>query len=103
MPGVARVTSVVNLPGIETPAAAGRFWRAVQRPASSRQLPAGAGLPGLLQGLLGAQQREAALRLRAFTTAPGTALFLVVPKDAPTSVEAQDLAGASPTRRLRKA
>ena len=92
MPGVARVTSVVNLPGIETPEAAARFWRAVQRPAGSGQLPAGAGLPGLLQGLLGAQQRDAALRLRSFTTAPGTALFQVVPKDAPTSVEAQDLA-----------
>ena len=35
MPGVARVTSVVNLPGVETPAAAARFWRAVQRPAGS--------------------------------------------------------------------
>jgi len=92
MPGVERVTSVVNLPGIEAPAAAGRFWRAVQRPAGSGQPSAGAGLPGLLQGLLGAQQREAALRLRALTTAPGAALFLVVPKDAPSSVEAQDLA-----------
>ena len=92
MPGVARVTSVVNLPGIESPEEAARFWRAVQRPAGSGQLLAGAGLPGLLQGLLGAQQRDAALRLRSFTTAPGTALFQVVPKDAPTSVEAQDLA-----------
>ena len=92
MPGVARVTSIVNLPGIETPAAAGRFWRAVQGPAGTGQPSAGAGLPGLLQGLLGAQQREAALRLRALTTAPGTALFLVVPKDVPSSVGAQDLA-----------
>ncbi|MBE3032865.1 MAG: MMPL family transporter, partial [Actinobacteria bacterium] len=91
MPGVARVTSVVNLPGIETPAAAARFWRAVQRPAGSGQRSA-AGLPGLLQGLLGAQQREAALRLRTVTTAPGTALYQVVPKDDPSSAEAQDLA-----------
>ena len=73
MPGVARVTSVVNLPGVGPP-------------------PTNAGLPGLLQGMLGAQQRQAALRLSALTTAPGTALFQVVPKDAPTSVEAQDLA-----------
>jgi uncharacterized membrane protein YdfJ with MMPL/SSD domain len=86
------VTSVVNLPGVETPAAAARFWRAVQRPAGSGPPPASAGLPGLLQGMLGAQQRAAALRLSALTTAPGTALFLVVPEDAPTSVEAQDLA-----------
>ncbi|MCX6372394.1 MAG: MMPL family transporter [Actinobacteria bacterium] len=92
MSGVARVTSIVNLPGVETPAAAGRLWRAVQRPVRTGQPSAGAGLPGLLQGLLGAQQREAALRLRALTTAPGTALFLVVPKDDPSSVGAQDLA-----------
>jgi RND superfamily putative drug exporter len=92
MPGVARVTSVVNLPGVETPPAAARFWRAVQQPAGSGPPPAVSGLPGLLQGLLGAQQREAALRLSSLTTAPGTALFQVVPKDAPTSVEAQDLA-----------
>jgi putative drug exporter of the RND superfamily len=92
LPGVARVTSVVNLPGLETPAAAARFWRAVQLPARTGQRLEGAGLPGLLQGLLGAQQREAALRLRSLTTAPGTALFQVVPKDAPTSAVAQDLA-----------
>jgi len=92
MPAVARVTSIVNLPGIETPEAAARFWRVVQRPAGSGPRPAVAGLPGLLQGLLGAQQRQAALGLRSLTTAPGTALFQVVPKDVPTSVEAQDLA-----------
>ncbi len=92
MPGVARVTSVATLPGIDTPEATARFWRAVQGPAGSGQQPAGVSLPGLLQGLLGAQQRTAALRLRSLTTAPGTALFQVVPKDVPSSVEAQDLA-----------
>jgi len=92
MPGVARVTSVVNLPGVESPAAAARFWRVVQRPASSGPPLTSAGLPGLLRGMLGVQQREAALRLRSLTTAPGTALFQVVPKAGPTSVEAQDLA-----------
>jgi len=92
LPGVERVTSIVNLPGVETPEAAARFWRGVQRPAGAGQQAAGAGLPGLLQGMLGAQQRQAALRLSSLTTAPGTALFQVVPKDAPTSVEAQDLA-----------
>jgi len=92
MPGVARVTSVVNLPGIETPEAAARFWRVVQRPIGSGPRPAVAGLSGLLQGLLGAQQRAAALRLRSLTTAPGTALFQVVPKDGPSSIRAQDLA-----------
>ena len=92
MPGVARVTGVATLPGLGTPAAAARFWRAVQRQAGFGRPSAGAGLPGLLQGLLGAQQREAALRLRSLTTAPGTALFQVVPKEDPSSVEAQDLA-----------
>jgi RND superfamily putative drug exporter len=42
--------------------------------------------------LLGAQERTAALRLKALTTAPGTALFEVVPKSPPSSVQAQDLA-----------
>ncbi|MCX6362590.1 MAG: MMPL family transporter, partial [Actinobacteria bacterium] len=92
LPGVARVSSVVNLPGIETPEAAARFWRAVQRPAGSGPPPNATSLSGLLQGLLGAQQREAALRLLSLTTAPGTALFQVVPKESPTSVEAQSLA-----------
>jgi RND superfamily putative drug exporter len=92
LPGVARVTSVVNLPGIESPLAATQFWRAVQRPAGSGRQAVVTGLPSLLQGLLGAQQREAALRLRSFTTAPGTALFQVVPKAGPSTVEAQDLA-----------
>jgi putative drug exporter of the RND superfamily len=91
LPGVARVTSVVNLPGVETPEAAARFWRAVKRPAAAGR-PAAVGLPALLQGLLGAQQREAALRLLSFTTAPGTALFQIVPKADPSSVEAQQLA-----------
>jgi RND superfamily putative drug exporter len=92
LPGVERVTSVISLPGIESPEATARFWRVVQQPVESGQPSAGAGLSGLLQGLLGARQREAALRLRALTTAPGTALFQVVPENAPSSVEAQDLA-----------
>ena len=64
LPGVARVTSVVNLPGVETPEAAAGFWRAVHGPPAPAAARDGAGLPGLLQGLLGAQQRAAALRLR---------------------------------------
>jgi RND superfamily putative drug exporter len=100
MPGVERVVSIVSLPGTQTPAAAGAFWRAVQRPpgagaqgaSGAASASAGASLPGLLQGLLGAQQRAAALRLKALTTAPGTVLFEVVPKAPPSSVAAQDLA-----------
>jgi putative drug exporter of the RND superfamily len=100
MPGVERVVSIVNLPGTQTPAAAAGFWRVVQRPGAggaqvtsgSGAQAAGVGLPGLVQGLLGAQQRAAALRLKALTTAPGTVLFEVVPKAPPSSVAAQDLA-----------
>ncbi len=100
MPGVERVVSIVNLPATQTPAAAAAFWRAVQRPpgagvkgtSGASSGSAGASLPGLLQGLLGAQQRAAALRLKALTTAPGTVLFEVVPKAPPSTVAAQDLA-----------
>jgi len=99
MPGVERVVSIVSLPGAETPQAAAAFWRAVKQPPAATPGSSGAsggssgaGLPGLLQGLLGAQQRAAALRLSALTTAPGTVLFEVVPKAPPASVEAQDLA-----------
>ena len=100
MPGVERVVSIVSLPGTQTPAAAGAFWRAVQRPpgagaqgaSGAASASAGASLPGLLQGLLGAQQRAAALRLKALTTAPGTVLFEVVPRAPPSTVAAQDLA-----------
>jgi RND superfamily putative drug exporter len=92
LPGVERVISVVNLPGVETPPAAAGFWRAVAAPASGRPANSGVGLPGLVQGLLGAQRREQALRLRELTTAPGTVLFRVVPKSAPTSGGAQALA-----------
>jgi len=96
-PGVARVVSIVNLPGIDSPQAAAAFWQAVRRPpqgggpgaaAAAGQPP----LPGLLQGLLGVQQREAALRLARETTGPGTVLFRVVPEDRPTSPAAQRLA-----------
>jgi RND superfamily putative drug exporter len=94
MPGVERVVSIVSLPGTQTPAGAAAFWRAVKQPpgAGGAQAASGASLPGLLQGLLAAQQRAAALRLEALTTAPGTVLFEVVPKAPPSTVAAQDLA-----------
>ena len=101
MPGVERVVSIVNLPGTQTPSAAAAFWREVQQPlgaggaqgaSGAASVSAGSGLPGLLQGLLGAQERAAALRLKALTTAPGTVLFEVVPKAPPSTVAAQDLA-----------
>ncbi|MFA4965600.1 MAG: MMPL family transporter [Thermoleophilia bacterium] len=92
LPGVDRVISVVNLPGVETPQAAAGFWRAVEQPASRRPPSDGIGLPGLVRGLLGAQQREQALRLRELTVAPGAMLFRVVSESPPASPESQALA-----------
>ena len=98
LPGVESVTSVVNLPGVSSAAGAAAFWRAVQRPASTRPAQSGRaagptpGLPGILQGLLGTEQRRAARKLAAATTAPGTVLFRVVPKEPPTAAAAQHLA-----------
>ncbi len=98
LPGVDRVTSVVNLPGIESAAGAAGFWRSV-READASESDSGerpgaetADLPAVIRGLLGAQQRKSALRLAGATTAPGTALFRVVPEQRPTSDEAQQLA-----------
>ncbi len=51
-----------------------------------------AGVPVRVEGLVGEQQRTQALRLRALTTSPGTILFRVEPKRAPTSSAAQALA-----------
>ena len=102
LPGVDRVTSVVTLPGMDSADAARAFWESVgptrsAEPAPSEQtLPpaTGTGLSGIVQGMLGAEQKAGARKLAAATTAPGTALLRVVPEDAPTSEEAQDLAVA---------
>ncbi len=93
LPGVERVVSVVNLPGVTSAAEAAGFWRAVEQPASLRP-PGGedATLPGIVQGLIGARQLERVERLADLTTAPGTALFRVVPESLPTSSDAQALA-----------
>ena len=94
--GVAKVVSIVNLPGVDSVAGTAAFWRAVEQPASARPSSAAGdgtpGLPGVLQGLLGAERRKAARRLAEATTAPGTVLFRVVPESRPTSTEAQRLA-----------
>jgi len=89
---------VATLPGVESAAGTAAFWRAVEQPASARPgpgVPAGGDTPdlsGVIQGLLGAEQRKAALKLAAVTTAPGTVLFRVVPEQRPTTEEAQQLA-----------
>jgi RND superfamily putative drug exporter len=92
LPGVERVVSMVNLPGVETPAAAAALWREVEHPAGRRLSAHGVSMAGLLQGLLGLQQRRSAVLLHDLTTASGTALFRVVPSGAPASPESQRLA-----------
>ena len=98
LPGVDRVTSIVTLPGMDSAAGAAAFWQRGRRgrvrdAARGRgAADGGAGLPGLVQGMLGAEQVKGAQKLAAATTAPGTALLRVVPEAPPTSEEAQALA-----------
>jgi RND superfamily putative drug exporter len=98
LPGVDRVTSIVTLPGMDSAAGAAAFWKGVEDAASATpgedaapQVEA-AGLPGLVQGMLGAEQISGARKLAAVTTAPGTVLYRVVPEAPPTSEDAQALA-----------
>ncbi len=92
LPGVNRVVSVVTVAGAETPAEAAAFWRVARDSSDSPSSSGDIGLPGLVGGLMGAQTRQAAMRLLGATTAPGTALFRVVPEQPPASAEAQALA-----------
>ena len=98
LPGVDRVTSIVTLPGMDSAAGAAAFWQGVEEAASATPREGAApqaessGLPGIVQGMLGAEQVRGAQKLAAATTAPGTALLRVVPEAPPTSEQAQALA-----------
>jgi RND superfamily putative drug exporter len=98
LPGVDRVTSIVTLPDMDSAAGAAAFWQGVAAAAAASPREGAAlqteppGLPGLVQGMLGAEQVKGAQKLAAATTAPGTALLRVVPEAPPTSEEAQALA-----------
>jgi RND superfamily putative drug exporter len=92
LPGVDRVTSIVTLPGMDSAAGAAAFWQGVEAAAAAALQTELSGLPGLVQGMLGAEQVKGAQKLAAATTAPGTALLRVVPEAPPTSEEAQALA-----------
>ncbi len=98
LPGVDRVTSIVTLPGMDSAAGAAAFWQGVEEAASTTPREDAApqtelsGLPGIVQGMLGAEQVKGAQKLAAATTAPGTALLRVVPEAPPTSEQAQALA-----------
>lgn len=102
-PGVHRVTSIVTLPGLRTAADAKAFWRGVKEAELSSPdddtvrradivRPGAAGLSGIVRGMLGAEQIQAARTLAAATTAPGAVLLRVVPESDPVSNEAQRLA-----------
>jgi putative drug exporter of the RND superfamily len=82
------VTSVVNLPGLETAEQLGAYWDAVRAGPSTDDAAGGV---SLWQGMLGAQQRKAAQRLLERTTADGVALFRVAPEASPTSEAARAL------------
>jgi putative drug exporter of the RND superfamily len=98
LPGVDRVTSIVTLPGMESAAGAAVFWKGVEATTSATPdgdttaQTSGSGMPGIIEGMLGAEQVSGAKKLAGATTAPGTALFRVVPEAPPTSAQAQELA-----------
>ena len=89
LPGVDRVTSIVTLPGMDVGRRRGRVLAGGRRgrvrdPARGRGAATEAsGLPGIVQGMLGAEQVRGAQKLAAATTAPGTALLRVVPEAPP--------------------
>lgn len=89
MDGVAGVTSIATLPGLDTRQALADYWTAVR----SGPGPSSDDV-SLWQGMLGAQQRKAALRLLERTTADGIALFRVTPKAPPASEAARALSTA---------
>ena len=80
--GVARVTSVVTVPGVGDPLSTLLLWQLVRQ---------GGGAAGQGGAGLGPSQLQAARRLAAATTAPGIALFRVAPSAPPTSGAAQQL------------
>ena len=92
MPGVDRVVSVVNISGVESAPAVAAFWRTVDRGSGPRAESSEMGLPSIVQGLMGAEARERAARLREATTGTGTVLFRVVPARSPTASESRELA-----------
>ena len=92
MEGAAGVTSIANLPGLDSTKALGEYWAAV-RSGPRPMTPAPEEVP-LWQGMLGDQQRKAALRLLERSTADGIALFRVAPESLPASAAARELSTA---------
>ena len=102
LPGVARVRSVVTVPGATSPAATVELWRELRSGESGpsddeRDAAAGGNpVPGagqLITGLWADSARTSALRLAEMTTAPGTLLYLVTPEADPASPDARAVVG----------
>jgi RND superfamily putative drug exporter len=89
MDGVAGVTSIATLPGLDSRKALMDYWIAVRSGPSPSPDDV-----SLWQGMLGAQQRKAALRLFERTTAGGIVLFRVAPEEPPESKSARALSTA---------
>jgi RND superfamily putative drug exporter len=92
MDGVAGVTSIANLPGLETAEELAEYWKAVL--AEPEPNAGGVGDVSLWEGMLGVQQRKASLALFERTTGDGVALFRVAPEAAPASAAARELSTA---------
>ena len=92
MDGVAGVTSIATLPGLDSPKALSEYWATVLGGATSDVVRPDD--VSLWQGMLGAQQRKAALRLLGRTTADGVGLFRVAPEEPPASAAARALSTA---------
>jgi RND superfamily putative drug exporter len=110
LPDVTSVSSIVNQPGLKTPAQAESFWRANRAPVTARpgsvtpararvDTAAAGALPRNLALASGAPAvspaRIAAARaLARETTAPGAVLFSAAPAGDPSGTAAQNLAAA---------
>lgn len=98
--GVAAVTSIATLPGVEGAGELGAYWKEVLAgPAGGSGDAAGGsgsavGDVGLWQGLLGDQRRRASLALLERTTGDGVALFRVAPEAPPASAAAREVSTA---------
>jgi putative drug exporter of the RND superfamily len=83
--GVGSVTSVVNLPGIDTLPELAAFWKGVQAYETGQKVESSGSPPT-------PEQIAQIKRLIASTTAPGAVLLRVTPAMDPSSIEARKLA-----------
>jgi RND superfamily putative drug exporter len=87
LPGVASVSSIVNLPGLDSARQVNDFWGAVAA-AGAPSHPYGIPVPP-------PEKVKAATELLKTTTAPGVVVFSIALASDPTSSQAQDLAVAA--------